>query len=132
MYIKNIKIVSSFIIAGRGRAFETTLDFDMHKNNYNQGDNFRYQDKLYEIQSVQALYKRIDGVNKDVLCFIAKEISPKELFIKTFQPTHDPTFLKEIEWRVRNNWWLRHWKMIQIRFYFLKDKIVSLFKKGKS
>lgn len=132
MYIKNIKIVSSFIVTGRGRAFVTTLDFDMHKNDFNKGDNFRYEDKIYEIQSIEAILSRENDISKDYVAFLAKEISPKELFIKTFQPVHDPSFLEELEWRKRNRWWLRPWQRIQIRYYFLKDKIVEFFKKNKS
>lgn len=129
MHIKNIKIISSFIITGRGRAFQTNLDFDVNRDKFNKGDTFRYQDKVYEINSVEAmLIMSDDKSRRDVVAFIAKEITPKEMFIKTFKPEHDPTFLKEVEWRIRNRWWLRHWQRIQIRYYIAKDKIKSFFK----
>ena len=41
---------------------------------------------------------------------------------------HDPTFMKEVEWRIRNRWWRRPLFNIQIKYYILKDKIFGLFK----
>ena len=31
-------------------------------------------------------------------------------------------WLKEAKWRHRNEWWLKYWKRIQVKYYVLKRK----------
>lgn len=123
MHLKNIKIVDSFNVTGLGKVLVTDLDYDAEHHRFSKGDTFRVEDKIYEILSVEALLVSKRGSAKgDVVSFIAKEISNKELFLKLNKPKHDPSTMKDVEWRVRNRWWLKLWKRIQLFFLVLIDK----------
>lgn len=123
MHLKKIKIVDSFSVTGRGKVLVTDLDYDKECHRFSKGDTFRVEDKIYEILSVEALLVSKRGSSKgDVVSFIVKEISNKELFLKLNKPKHDPSTMKSVDWRIRNRWWLKSWQRIQLFFLVLIDK----------
>jgi hypothetical protein len=73
MHLKTINITDSFSITNRGTVLTTDLDYDTEHHHFNQGDTFDYDDKIYEILSIEALLK-VDGyIRRDVISFIVKE-----------------------------------------------------------
>ena len=77
MYIKDIKIVDSFHITGRGQAFVTDLDYDEHNCDFCKDDTFVYEGKKYDILSVVACLKAYKNSHKDFITFIARESMKK-------------------------------------------------------
>ena len=120
MHLKNIKIVNSFNITGRGKALVTDLNYDKECHRFAKGDTLRVEDKIYEIISVEAILKT---GGQEFVSFISKEITNKELFIKVYDPKYDPSTMKQVRWRVRNRWWIRPWQRIQIFCLVWIDKI---------
>lgn len=113
MHLKDVKIVHTFNITGRGKALVTDLDFDKEAHRFFKGDTLRVEDKIYEIISVEAILQ-VGG--KEFVAFIAKEISNKELFMKLVSKDKS-TWMEEAKWRQRNWWWLTPWKRIQVKWY---------------
>lgn len=122
MHLKDVKIVDSFNITGRGKALVTDLNFDTDAHRFNIGDTLRYEDKIYEVVAIESVLKK---GGQDFVAFIVKEITIKELFSKIVSKEPSP-WLKQAKWRHRNRWWLTPWKRIQIKWYCV---IKPFFKK---
>jgi len=118
MHLKDIKIVDSFNITGRGKVLVTDLDYDKECHRFAKGDTFRIDDKIYEILSVEAILKT---GGREFVSFMVKEISNKDLFSKAYRTKYDPTTMNTVRWRIRNRWWIRPWQRIQL-FYLANIK----------
>ena len=123
MHLKDIHIIDSFNITGRGKMLATDLDFDSNFCYFNKGDTLRYDDKIYEVIGIEALLK---AGGKEFIAFVVKEISIKDLFNK--HATKQSDWIRKAKWRQRNWWWLLPWKRMQI--YWLCN-IKPFFKKLK-
>lgn len=109
MHLRDIKIIDSFVISKRGMTLVTELDYDMENHRFNTGDTLRYEDRIFEITSVQAILKKTDGKFRDYVAFIVKEITVKELLNKNARQ-------KKTVWIKKNRWWLRIWQFIKLKF----------------
>lgn len=49
----------------------------------------------------------------------------KEKFLKLVD-RHDPSTMKDVQWRIRNRWWLRPYQSVALFFLVLKDKFSIL------
>jgi hypothetical protein len=66
-------IVDSFNLINRGIVLVTDKLYDLEVNNYSNGDEIVYNDKVYIIKTVEALAKNINGQLIDYLSFITEE-----------------------------------------------------------
>ena len=46
----------------------------------------------------------------------------REKFDKLVSPKTSG-WVKKAEWRIRNDWWLKHWQRIELKYYRWKRKI---------
>jgi len=101
MHLKNINIVSSFNITGRGKALVTDLDYDLNCNRFKKGDTLRHDDKIYEILSVEVI---LSIGPQEHVAFLTKEITIGDLIDK--KKKQQPTLVKDISWweRVKIKW----------------------------
>lgn len=126
MHLKNVKIIDSFNLTGRGKVMVTDLSYDENCCNFSKGDTFRFEDKIYEIISSEAILS-IDRTENVAL--IVKEISNKQLFSKLVSDRKS-TWMEDAKWRKKNRWWLGPWKRIQIKWYcVIKPFFEKTFKK---
>lgn len=115
MHLKDLQITGTFSLTGRGKTFITNLDFDEHEWKFMVGDTFRYGDKIYEIKNVAAILKSISNTEKkDMVAFVVREISTKEL-------------LKKIAASNRRKKLNVLWRKIRVEFYTLKIKLKKWF-----
>ena len=72
--MKQVEIITSFKLTGRGTILVTDLDYDTNHSNYKKGDIVAYDNKKYEIFAIEALLREInpDEYN-DCLSFVVKE-----------------------------------------------------------
>lgn len=79
MHLKDINIVDSFNVTGKGKALVTDLNYDSEYHRFKKGDTLRYDDKIYEILSIEAI---LAVGHKEYITFITKEITIGALFDK--------------------------------------------------
>lgn len=131
MHLKDVEIVDSFILTGRGKTLVTNLDFDAECHRFNMGDTLIYENKIYEIVAIEALLRVRKNERGDVIALVVKEITMKQLFSKVVSKEKS-TWIKEAKWRQRNWWWLWPWKRIQIKWYcYIKPFFTKINNKNK-
>lgn len=81
MHHKNLKITSIHNVHNRGKAAMTDILYDSDfLANFEPGDTFRYEDKVYKIKSVEAALTIKNDKRVDVIAFICNPITTKELW----------------------------------------------------
>ncbi|HWY35319.1 MAG TPA: hypothetical protein VNX68_11790 [Nitrosopumilaceae archaeon] len=72
MLLKDIIIVESFNVTGRGIALVTKLNYDKEHRKFNKGDTIEYQNKIHKVLSVEALLIKKGETSEDVVALITE------------------------------------------------------------
>lgn len=119
MHHQKLNILDNFNITGRGMILVSNLEGLEENQKVNPGDTVRYAHKTYEITAIEMFTTKKSDVKVGL---VVKEISNKELFCKLVSKEDSSKTMEAIKWRIRNRWWLRPWKKIQLYFIVFKEK----------